>query len=130
MIMIIIFIGQFDNIFSKKQTKKYISKMRKIILKILLPIIINSHSENNTHTNYNTFIHSIIITSINIKNNNYKLLFSYYRNIFIFFYYSYRKDIYFLIFILILLMPVGNSKIKFEFIYLEKNYISKIFMIF
>jgi hypothetical protein len=104
--------------------------MRKIIKKILLPIIMKSHSENNTHTNYNTFIHSIIITSINIKNNNYKLLFSYYRNIFIFFYYSYRKDIYFLIFILILLMPVGNSKIKFEFIYLEKNYISKIFMIF
>jgi hypothetical protein len=59
--------------------------MRKIIKKILLPIIMKSHSENNTHTNYNTFIHSIIIMSMNIKNNNNKILFTYYRNIFIFF---------------------------------------------
>jgi hypothetical protein len=83
--------------------------MRKIILQILLLIIIKPHSENNTRTNYNIFIHSIIIFSINIKNNNDKLLCSYYRNIFILFYYSYKKDFYF--FILMLLMPVGNSKI-------------------
>jgi hypothetical protein len=89
--MMFIFIGNFNNNnFSKKQTK-YILKMI-IILKILLSIIIKPYSEINTHTNYSTFIHSIIIISINIKNNYNKLLFSYYRNIFILFYYSYRID--------------------------------------
>jgi hypothetical protein len=81
LIRIILFIGKIDNdiFFPENKQKKYISKMRKIILKILLPII-KSHSENSTHTNYNKFIHSI-----NIKNNNDKF-FSYYRNIFILLY--------------------------------------------